>query len=198
MTKTLTIQKLFAFPLANFDTYTDLEVEEVQPTGHAVREFRYISPDGTFLDLANYFTDVRVIFFENGEYNIVFSGAATNTAVIFNGTVIFWNALYALFGADDEGNTQMRFEDYYPRLRSGGELFFHRTWCDWKVLFNVNEGVVNLHLRSQAIKPILDKELSLTDLLYFPDDPNDKPDTQSSGCLSMIAIFVFLGSLLFL
>ena len=69
MTKTLTIQKLFAFPLADFDTYTDLEVEEVVPNGHAVREFRYVSPDGTFLDVADYFTDVRVIFFENGEYS---------------------------------------------------------------------------------------------------------------------------------
>ena len=206
MAKTIiTLQKLFSFPLKDFDTYEDLEAEEMKPIGQVVRRFRYTSPDNTYLDFADYFTEVQVNFFESGEYNIIFSGNATNTSSISNTTVIFWNALYALFGADGEGKTQMSFEDYYPYLRSGGELMYNKVWGNYYVWFSLNEDKVTLQIRSQAIKPILDKELPMESLLYFPDMPDHKsdtteykPDTQSSGCLSMVAVFVLLGSLLFL
>lgn len=203
MSQTITLQKLFSFPLADFDSYTDLEVEEMKPSGQVVRCFHYTAPDNTYFDIAKYFTEVQVNFFQSGAYNIIFSGVASNTTKINNIVVVFWNALYAILGADNQGKTQMSYEDYYPRLRSGGELHFDKTWRNHYASFWIADGYCFFSIRSQIIEEVADKEVAMEELLFFPDEPQHIPDTSNnapqqntnSGCLGVLAFILVLAGL---
>lgn len=210
MTKTITLQRLFAFPLRNFDNYADLEWEEVPASGQVCRSYRYHAPDGTFLDFAEYFTEVEVKFFQSGAYNLLFSGDAQNARKLEKTTVVFWNALHAILGADRQGNTEMSVDDY-ARLDLCGEVEFSKTWGNYLAMAYFVEDKFVFSLRSQIIEPHIGIEVELSSLYRTPtndhpipdtieckpDTSEYKPDTQSAGCLSMVAVFVLLGSLLF-
>lgn len=218
MTKTITLQQLFSFPLRDFDSYADLKWEEIPASGQVCRSYRYHAPQGTFLDIAGYFTEVEVKFFESGAYNLLFTGDAQNAHKLEKTTLVFWNALYAIFGADKQGNTEMSVDDY-TRLDLCGEVEFTKAWGNYLAMAYFVEDKFTFSLRSQLIEPHIGTEVELSTLYWvptndhpipdtidhkpnavdhIPDTIDHKPDTQSAGCLSMIAVFVFLGSLLFL